>query len=55
MRMEYEVIINKRTVYRGTDWNRATTEFQWYKENKNIMRINEIILMCAEEGFILEG
>ena len=53
--MEYEVIINKRTVYRGTNWNRATEEFQWYKENKAIMRITEIILMCAEEGFVIEG
>ena len=53
--MEYEVIVNQRTIYRGTDWSRATQEFAWYKQNKALMRITEILLICEEEQFILEG
>lgn len=53
--MEYEVIVNGRTVYRGTNWNTAGDIFQWYKGNKSLMKITEVMLICAEEQMIITG
>lgn len=53
----YELIINGRTVYTTTNKNDNTlvNMFNFYKVNKNIMNIDEIVIINAVENFFFEG
>lgn len=53
----YELIINGRTVYTTTNKNdeQMGSMFDFYRANKNLMNIKEIIVLNVEEEFCFEG
>lgn len=53
----YELIINERTVYTTQNKADATLAnmFNFYKANKKMMNIYEVVIINAEEEFFFEG
>ena len=53
----YEIIINGRTVYTTTnkDDTQMGAMFDFYKANKELMNIKEIIILNATENFFFEA
>ena len=53
----YELIINGRTVYTTANKNDAQMNemFNFYRTNKVLMNIKEIIIVNATENFFFEG
>lgn len=53
----YELIINGRTIYTTTNKTDAklTNLFDFYKTNKKMMNIYEIVIINADEEFFFEG
>lgn len=51
----WEVIINEKTVYFGTNKAIATALFNFYRNEKALFNIHEIIIMNGEEQFFFEG
>ena len=53
----YELIINERTIY--TTANKADAKlanlFDFYRTNKKMMNIYEIVIINADEEFFFEG
>ena len=50
----YEVIINERTVYTGNR-QQACAMFDFYRNNKILFNIKEIVLLNGEQEFFFEG
>ena len=53
----YELIINGRTIYTTTNKADITMKGLWdfYKANKVIMNITDIMIVNVEERFVFEG
>jgi hypothetical protein len=53
----YELIINGRTVYTTANKNDAQMNkmFNFYRKNKALMNIKEVIIVNAFENFFFEG
>lgn len=51
----YEVIINGATVLATTNRNQACALFDFYRNEKALFNITEIILMNAENQYFFEG
>lgn len=53
--MEWEVIINSKTVLATTNYEQACSLFDFYRNRKQLFNISEIIIMCYEQRFFFEG
>ena len=53
--MEWEVIINRKTVLATTNYEQACSLFDFYRNRKQLFNISEIIIMCYEQRFFFEG
>lgn len=51
----WEVIINNKTIYAGENKAMATALFDFYRKEKALFKIYEIIIMNGEEHFFFEG
>lgn len=53
----YELIINGRTVFTTTNKEDATMKAMWdfYKVNKVMMNITDLMIVNVEERFVFDG